>query len=120
LPMPAMWANPDLIITDVQMPSMDGFEATKLILERRPSARVVLADDAPDGKSFRHQHPLSSYSTERAFQERLLHYFELDHHVVILVLDVVAVDDVLPPAVLEFHDDPYRLIRPEQDRILPV
>ena len=34
--------NPDLIIMDAQMPSMDGFEATKLILERRPSAKVVL------------------------------------------------------------------------------
>ena len=50
----------------------------------------------------------------------ILDYFELAHHVVILVLDVVAVDDVLPPAVLEFHDDPYRLIRPQQDRVLPV
>ena len=34
----------------------------------------------------------------------LLHYFELDDHVVILMFDVVAVDHVLPPEVFGFFD----------------
>ena len=34
--------NPDLIIMDVQMPSINGFEATRLVMQRRPDTRVVL------------------------------------------------------------------------------
>ncbi len=32
----------DLVLMDVQMPIMNGFEATRRMLERRPSLRVVL------------------------------------------------------------------------------
>ena len=34
--------HPDLIIMDVQLPSMNGFDGTRLILGHHPSVRVVL------------------------------------------------------------------------------
>ena len=47
-------------------------------------------------------------------------HIELAHHLVILMLDVMAVDDEFAGEVVEFHDDPYLLVWPEQDRILPA
>lgn len=34
--------DPDLILMDVQLQRIDGFEATRLILERYPDAKVIL------------------------------------------------------------------------------
>ena len=34
--------SPDLILMDLHMMYMNGFEATRLIMERRPEARVIL------------------------------------------------------------------------------
>ena len=34
--------SPDLVLMDVQMQHMNGFEATSLIMERHPEARVIL------------------------------------------------------------------------------
>ena len=34
--------KPDLIVTDLSMPDIDGFEVTRLILEEHPRAKVLL------------------------------------------------------------------------------
>ena len=38
----ALKANPDVVIMDLSMPKMDGAEATRVLHERLPSARVVI------------------------------------------------------------------------------
>ena len=42
--------SPDLTIMDVQMPTMNGFEATRIILERHPDAKVALISMTGDAQ----------------------------------------------------------------------
>lgn len=37
----ALRVNPDVIVTDIKMPEMDGIEATKTLLEKNPVLRVI-------------------------------------------------------------------------------
>ncbi len=43
--------NPDIIIMDAVMPQMDGFEATRLLMQKRPASRVIILSPSttPDG-----------------------------------------------------------------------
>lgn len=38
----AQETNPDIILMDVEMPKLDGIQASRLILERYPSARILM------------------------------------------------------------------------------
>ena len=44
--------TPDLIIMDVQMPAMDGPEATRIMLQRRPETKVVLVSRTSRGRDY--------------------------------------------------------------------
>ncbi len=43
-------ARPDVIVMDLQMPKMNGAEATRQILRRHPHVRVIIVTSAPSSR----------------------------------------------------------------------
>ncbi|MDT7580887.1 MAG: hypothetical protein QOK35_2151 [Pseudonocardiales bacterium] len=41
---------PDVVVTDLSMPRLDGVDLTRLIMQRRPATRVLVLTAAPHGR----------------------------------------------------------------------
>jgi DNA-binding NarL/FixJ family response regulator len=80
--------NPDIIITDIAMPFIDGIEATRLIVAKNPSARIIALSALDDlSTTYRMCKAgavgfLSKYSSEESILESIVavisgnHFFE--------------------------------------------
>jgi CheY-like chemotaxis protein len=64
----------DLVVTDLQMPTMNGFEAIKLIRQTRPSARILCmsgyTETLPPGMAFLAK-PFLAQDLRRAVEDAL-------------------------------------------------
>ena len=67
--------RPDLILMDIQMPRMDGIEATKLIHNAEPAARIVIVTDYDDAGL--RESALNAGALDYVTKDNLLNVFDL-------------------------------------------
>lgn len=75
----AAWLRPDLILMDLEMPVLDGIEATRRVRAAAPGARVVIvsSSDSPEDQARAREAGAVAYLTKQSSLDDLVSAVEL-------------------------------------------